>query len=160
MRKSIFRLILSFRSQKLFFNLQNFKKRNLTSITPGFFVKFFDKKKSIKKKKNIKLLTAKYLRKFFLLLKIKNIIFFIKNNPINLIEFITTLNTPLIHSFLDPKEKIFINEREKIPLKPITKILYFIFLKSIDYGFNRKRKIGRIKRKIYRKLVLQNNIID
>lgn len=42
----------------------------------------------------------------------------------------------------------------------IFNINYFIFLKNIDFSNNKIRKKGRIKRKITRKIFMENSIID
>nr|ASY95693.1 hypothetical protein [Paraurostyla sp.] len=153
-KQSWYKLILTFRKNKMYLNLQNtLNNKNYLYLTPGFFVKFFEKKKSIKKNKNTKILMSKYLRKVYIVSKIKNQIILIKNNPIFLF-----LNLPIIHKFYDPLKKEIINEKKKPQFN--TKTLYFIFFKNQDYCFNKKKKIGRIKRKIKRKIILQNQIPD
>jgi hypothetical protein len=98
----LYYLIFSFFKNKLFINLQNHKKKNYTFISPGLFIKFFEKKKSLKKTKTVKFLMAKYLRKLFIISKITNIILIIKNTPSHLVEIIKLINTPVIHKFIDP----------------------------------------------------------
>lgn len=151
-------LFFSFRKNKLFINLQNFKKKNYLTLSSGLFIKFFEKKKSFKKNKTIKLLMAKYVRKIFLISRIKNIILIIKKNPIHLLEIVNFLNLPIIHKFIDPVEDRIIDENENNYLW--TKILYFIFLESKNYSKNKTQKKGRIKRKILRKIIFENKIID
>lgn len=127
-------------------------------LSNGFFLKYFEKKKSIKKNKSIKLLIARYLRKLYLLVHFKYSIFFIKNTPSHLSEIINILNTPIIHKFANPfSEKIM---EEGLLKKNIFNINYFIFFKNIDFSSNKIRKKGRVKRKITRKLVLENSITD
>lgn len=157
-KKLIYRLILTFRDRRLFVNLQNFKKKNYLFISSGFFIKFFEKKKSLKKKKNIKLLIAKFLRKLYLISKVKYNILIIKKNPVYLIEFLTLLNSPIIHKFINPFGDKIIEEKKN--QKPSFKILYFIFFKNQTFVFNKQRKKGRIKRKIFRKIVLENSLVD
>lgn len=143
----------------MYINLQNnLNKKTYLYLTPGFFVKFFEKKKSIKKNKNTKILMSKYLRKIYIITKIKNQIIVVKNNPIFLIEFLTFLNSPIIHKFYDPLKKKIINEKKSPQFN--TKTIYFIFFKNHEYSFNKKKKIGRIKRKIKRKIIIQNQILD
>jgi hypothetical protein len=78
----IYFLILSFKKNKLYVNLQNLNKKNYLSLSAGFFIKFFEKRKSLKKNKTIKLLMSKYIRKLFLISKIKNVILMIKRIPV------------------------------------------------------------------------------
>jgi hypothetical protein len=153
-------LLFSFFKNKLIINLQNYKKINYTFISPGFFIKFFEKKKSLKKTKTLKFLMAKYLRKLFIISKITNLILIIKNTPSNLIEIIKLINTPIVHKFVDPIDKFEIDE-SNLKIKYFwVKFLFFIFNKNINFSKNKERKRGRIKRKILRKLVLENKLID
>ncbi len=159
LKKKNFYLILSFKNKKIFINLQNKKKKNLFFLSSGMFIKFFSKKKSLKKSKNIKLLMAKFLRKLYFLLKIKNTIMLIKNSPLHLNDFLIYFNSPLLNKFPNPEgeDKFF---EEKSSLKPLFKITNFFFLKNFNFSKNKIKKKGRIKRKITRKLISFNKIVD
>lgn len=112
----------------------------------------------MKKNKSMKLLVARYIRKLYLLVKFKHTIFLIKKIPSYLIEIINILNTPIIHKFVDPfSEKIMEESKQK---KSIFNINYFIFFKNIDFSNNKTKKSGRIKRKVTRKLIIDNSITD
>jgi hypothetical protein len=153
-------LIFSFFKNKLSINLQNYKKKNYTAISPGLFIKFFEKKKSLKKSKTIKFLMAKYIRKLFIISKITNIILIIKNTPSNLVEILKLINTPIIHKFIDPIEHKEIDESNLKIRYFWAKFFFFIFSKNVSFSKNKERKRGRIKRKILRKLVLENRLVD
>ena len=85
-------------------------------------------------------------------------ILIIKNNPIHLNEILTYLNAPIIHKFENPfNDKLFEEKKKKIPF---FKIKYFIFLNNINYCTTKIKKIGRVKRKILRKLTITNKITD
>lgn len=157
-RRSHYYLILSFNKTRLFVNLQNRLKKNYLFLSSGLFIKFFEKRKSFKKNKSLKLLMAKYVRKLFLISKIRNTILIVKNNPLFLLEIINFFNTPIVHKFLDPVECRTIEESEGGFIW--IKFLYFIFLSNLDFSKNKKRKRGRIKRKILRKLVFENKLVD
>lgn len=101
---------------------------------------------------------AKYTRKFLLILKIKKLIITVKKTPSFLLDFLKFLNTPIIHKFFNPyKNKIF--EDSYAPENRI-KTIFFFFLKNISFGISKLAKKGRIKRKISRKLILKNKLID
>lgn len=151
-------LILSFKKNKLFINLKNFSKKNYLSLSNGLFIKFFEKKKSFKKNKTIKLLMAKFIRKIFLISKIKNTILIIKKNPLFLLEMLNFFNSPIIHKFINPIENKIVEESNDNFLW--IKFLYFIFLENKNFSLNKLPKKGRIKRKILRKVVFENKIID
>jgi hypothetical protein len=154
----IYFLILSFKKKKLFINLKNLKKKNFLSLSTGLFIKFFEKKKSIKKNKAIKLLMAKYLRKLFIISKIKNIILIIKKTPVFLNEIINFFNLPIAHKFLNPIDQKAIEESFNDSLT--IKFLYFIFMENKNFSKNKAPQKGRIKRKILRKITFENKIID
>ena len=158
-RKIIYNLVLSFFNNRLFVNFLNFnKKKNYLFISNGFFIKFYEKKKSLKKNKMIKLLIAKHLRKILLILQIKNLILRVKNNPTFLVEFLSLLNFPISHKFVNPLSQKIIEEKKKF--FTIIKFFYFIFLESFNFSKNKIRKKGRIKRKIIRKLFIKDRITD
>lgn len=154
----IYFLILSFKKNKLYVNLQNLKKKNYLSLSAGFFIKFFEKRKSLKKNKTIKLLMAKYIRKLFLISKIKNVILMIKRIPVFINEIINFFNTPIAHKFLNPIDGKNIEENENNFTQ--IKFLYFLFLENKNFSKNKIAQKGRIKRKILRKVVFENKLVD
>ena len=111
-----------------------------------------------KKNKTIKLLMAKYLRKLFLISKIKNIILILKKIPVFLNEIINFFNMPIAHKFLNPIEGRNIEENENNFTQ--IKFLYFIFLENKNFSKNKIAQRGRIKRKILRKVIFENKIVD
>jgi hypothetical protein len=151
-------LIFSFSKTRLYINLQNFIHKNYFFLSTGLFIKFFDRKKSLKKSKTIKLLIAKFLRKLFLITQLKHAILIIKKNPLFLLEMLNLFNTPVAYKFIDPTDEREIEEKPTDFL--LIKFLYFVFLENKTYTFNKQKKKGRIKRKIFRKLILTNKIID
>ena len=155
---SLFFLILSFKKKRLYINLQNAKKKNYLSVSSGLFIKFFEKRKSIKKNKNIKLLMIKYLRKLFIISKINNLILIIKKIPLFINEMINFLNTPIAHKFVNPIDNKIIDE--SLNRKISIRFLYFIFMENKNFSKNKTPSKGRIKRKILRKVTFENKIID
>lgn len=156
--RSLYHLILTFKNNKLFINLHDYIKRNYLFISNGLFIRFYEKKKSLKKSKIIRTVVAKYLRKFFLLLKLPRVILIIKKNPVFFLEFLNLFMQPIVYKFNEPLTNREI--RDKGPLKFLTKFLYFVFVNNENYVNNKEKKKGRIKRKISRKIILQNHIID
>ena len=139
-------------NNKIYFNFIT-KKKNLTSLSTGLFIKFFEKKKSLKKSKLLKLLIIKYFKKLFIILNLKKFILIIKKNPILLFEIINLLfKTPII---IKKIKKIFYKIKLKIPT-----MSYLFFLENKSYTINKLKQTGRIKRKIMKKLIIKNHIID
>lgn len=101
---------------------------------------------------------AKYTRKFFIILKIKKLITIVKKTPNFLLEFLKFLNTPIIHKFFNPyKNEIF--EDSNTPENRI-KTIFFLFYNNVPFSSPRLAKKGRVKRKISRKLILKNKLVD
>jgi hypothetical protein len=156
---NIYALILTFSSSRFFINFLSIKKKkNYLFLSPGLFLKYFNKKKSFKKNKTLKILMAKYIRKMLLLVKIKNLILITKQNPTFLIDFLALLNTQIVHKFFDPISKELFEDKSSTSTR--IKFLYFVFLKNINFNNQKKPQMGRIKRKITRKLILRNALVD
>lgn len=154
----LFFLIFSFFYNRTFINLQNKRHKDCLSLATGLFIKFFERKKALKKSKTLKLLMAKFLRKLFLVLKIKRTICLVKKTPNLILEMLRIFNEPIIHKFTNPLTATLYDETARN--YPFTKFEYLVFLESRSYALNKVRKLGRVKRKIMRKVVMQNDIID
>jgi hypothetical protein len=137
------------------------RKSNLT-LSPGLFIKFFNNKKSFKKSKTIKILMIKYIRKIFLIIKLKDIVLLVKKTPKFFNEIITFFSTPIVHKFINPINNEFIEEvNDKVNEKKIKiNFLYFFFFNTKNFTKNKLPKKGRIKRKILRKIIFENKLID
>lgn len=105
-------MVVSFPQNRMFVNLLNSKKKNFLFLSSGLFIKFFEKRKSFKKNKTIKILIAKYLRKIFIMTRLKNIVLISKNTPSSLVDFLVFLNTPIVHKFQDPLTNDIIEEKQ------------------------------------------------
>jgi hypothetical protein len=156
--RNTYRLILTFRNNKFFINLLDILKRNYLFISTGLFIKYFDKKKLYKKSKIIRAILIKFLRKLFLLMKFPRLILIVKKNPIFLLEFLNLFNQPIPYKFNEPLTNREIIDAEDNP--SLTKIMYVVFLKTQSYIKFKTKKQGRVKRKISRKIVLKNAIVD
>lgn len=67
-------------------------------------------------------------------------------------------NAPVLNSFDNPITKKTLNEFS--PENFLFKIRFLIFINNKSFTLNRSKKMGRIKRKIRRKLVSKNHMID
>lgn len=152
------RLIFNFRNLRFYINFLNPKKKNCLSLSAGLFIKFFEKKKSLKKAKATKLLMVRYMRKVFLLSKLTNIILFVKNIPIFLSDLVGFLNQPIPHKFYNPLTFSEIDEMENPDHK--IKFLYLVFLNNVSFVKNKIKKSARVKRKIRRKIILAEQVSD
>lgn len=150
--------LLKFKNNKINATLQNIKFRNLTNVVSGFFIKYFNNQKSKKKSKAVKLLIAKYFRKIFIVSRLKIFNVIVNKNPVDIPVFFSTLFAPIISPFQDPyKEEVI----EETPQNKFNIFVNYLFFKNC-HPFHKKKlkKKGRIKRKILRKLVFENKVID
>jgi len=155
---SVFRVFFTFKTKRFFLNLTNREGRTLLSITPGLFLKFLNKKKSFKKNRMIVLLMAKYLRKVFLIVGIRRFDGIIRKVPYMLNEILNNMLTPLGHSFTNPFTEKTINEPKF--KYPNISLKLLIFKNNKPFNYLKVRNRGRIKRKILRKVVRFNKMVD
>ena len=155
-----FKLFFTFRTNKLFINMQNTRCENLIFLSLGFFLKYFAKRKALKKSKAFKLLLARSLRKLFLLARLHKFYFYIKGVPIHFVSMLKMLNKRIDHPFFNPYTKAPFNESPLSSKLTVIKVPYFFFLKNTTFVPVKTRKRGRIKRKLRRRLVAKNRVVD
>jgi hypothetical protein len=146
----------------LFITLRNasqFRAKNLTFASLGLFTKLFEKKKSMKKNKLLKLIIVKYFRKLLVVAQISKLILFVKKNPAFLPELLNIFQQPVF--LQNPQKTSKSSPKNKLKLKfDAPKFIYYFFLENKSFVFNKIRKKGRIKRKITKKLVAKNKLTD
>lgn len=159
-KTTLFILKISFKKQKIFFLLQDAQYFNVVSFASGLPIKFFGKKKALRKTKFVKLFLAKYLRKLIVISKLQRIHLMVKGAPIFLNEILLTLNQRIDHKFINPIDNQTIDEIS--PFSPFVYVTfsYFTFYNNKAFVIVRGKKKGRIKRKLLRKLVASNRIVD
>jgi len=157
--KNYLNLILKQKQTRFYVNLLNENNLNYLHLSVGMFLKYFESKKSLKKKKFLKILMIKYLRKFFIVTKIKIVRFLFKSLAGSLHDFFFFFNKRLGKRFTNPLTGKIIDETEQSRLTTQPHSLIFINNKSFTAPL-KLRKRGRIKRKIWKKLVKLNNVID
>lgn len=154
-------LIFFFRKYKFFLNLSSYCGDIYFFLFSGFFLKFLKRQKSFKKNKLIKLVMVKTLRKFLILTRITNLFFFIKGTHFLLVELLNVLYSPILRPFLDPFSGqvggyVIENDDQKKEIH----FEYIIFLENANHTKLKGRKCGRIKRKLTRKIVKLNSLVD
>jgi hypothetical protein len=157
-QRPMYHLILTFRNNKIFVNINDRLKRNYFFLSTGLFIKFFEKKKLFRKSKIIRTILIKYLRKLFLLANLPRVVLLIKKNPIFFVDFLNLFNQQIPYKFNEPLTNREILDDESTLY--VTKFLYFIFLNTEDFTRNKTKKRGRVKRKISRKIVSRNTVVD
>lgn len=159
--KKFYRLFFTFRNRRFFVNLTNFtRSKNYLFLSTGMFIQYFQYKRSLRKNKLLKIIIAKYLRKFFLILQLKYISIHFNSTPLLLQELITNITTPLIKPLKNPLTHKVIDEDHVSSSQPRFLFLFFFFQKSKNFGIHKFKRKGRIKRRILRKLIKMNNVLD
>ena len=151
-----------FKSRRFFLNFGAMVGNlNYFSLSPGFFLRFFQFKKSIKKKKITRVLMVRFLRKVLLVLKLKSVGLVIKGVPTQMNLLLHTLFKRLSQPFVNPlTETIFNDSYLSSPALKDLGLSSIFFTKSKYHNAQKLPKKGRLKRKITRKLVRISNAID
>ena len=150
-------LSLNFTRNRFFPVIRTLKGESYMSLSLGMFSKFFKKGKFFIKNKLVFLLLASFLRKVILFSSIKKLILFVKKTPLFFKEILSKINEPAPDIYDHPFTKEKVNEKV---LKNSFKFTMFIFINNKAYGFLKTKKKGRIKRKIAKRLVLLNRVLD
>ena len=127
-------------------------------ISPGLFLKYFQRKKSLKKSRSMKVLMARFMRKVLLILRLEHVVINSRGVPVYLDSLVSVLFRPFSHPFYDPTSGSTINEVESG--KGNLNIAGILVTAVRPYGFQKTRKMGRVKRKIRRRITRLGNVID
>lgn len=148
----------STRSNKMILLLQNKHMRTYVHLYSGLFIKFFEKRKALRKSKLMTLTMFHYFRTLLLLAPYRRFIFIIKGPTpyINELFSILQRKPQALIAHLQPRPGDLMFEK----LKQTMKFLYLFFLRNQTYCFTKIKSRGRIKRKIRRRLVKQSHIPD
>lgn len=150
-------LILNYKKRNFFPNISCTGGKNLVTTSLGLFAKMFLKGKSFIRNKAVYLVTALFLRKVLLYSSFRGLTLFVKRQPLYFQEIINTLFKPVISTYKHPFNGSVIDE------KFVSNQYYFnniIFGLSKNYTYNKTRRRGRLKRRIMKRLVKVNNILD
>lgn len=150
-------LALNFKRNKFFPNIRHLNGYNFVFASLGMFMKFFNKPKSFIKTKTMYLILASFLRKILIFSKFKNLILTISRIPVFLKEIINTINEPVINIYKNPFTESLIQEKNIINK---FKFSYILFLNNKNFGNHKLKKKGRLKRKITKRIILSNRLID
>jgi hypothetical protein len=150
-------LTFNFKRSRFFPDLQTKSSDIYFNLSLGLFAFFYKKGKFFIKNKQVFLVLASFLRKILLFCSIGNLIFVIKRTPIYLQELLTTLNNPVVNPYKHPFHDSIVWESS---LKNRFNFKLFLFLTNRPYGFIKVRKKGRVKRKITKRIVSINRLVD
>lgn len=103
-------------------------------------------------------LMVKFVRKLFIVTRIKGFNIVLKRAPYLLHEVLNKLFQPLNHRFVNPLTGAMVDEVDGVATT--FNINAVFFKKSIPYTTQKTSKKGRLKRKIFRQIVRKNRILD
>ena len=150
-------LILNFKKARFFPSLTNLKGRLFSTMSLGMFSKFFNKGKSFIKNKSVFLLIAGFLRKLILFSRIKGAMLQVKRVPLYFKEILSALHDPVVSFYKNPFSDFIVNESDE---KNTFKFTSFMFINNKPYGKVKNKQKGRLKRKITKRLISINRMVD
>jgi len=151
-------IYFNFKNSKLYLSLIKTKPHSVYfSFSPGIFLKNFNFKKGLKKKKHFKLLSIRFLRKILIILGLTFLEIKVKGLPLNLSYYLKQFYTPIIHAYNNPLNNL--TTTESFLKTGSFKTIKISFIKSFSMKGSLKKK-GRIKRKVLRKIFYRNSVID
>lgn len=150
-------LILNFKKARFFPSLTNLKGRLFSTMSLGMFSKFFNKGKSFIKNKSVFLLIASFLRKLILFSEIQGAILIVKRVPLYFKEIISAIYDPVVGFYDSPFNGRVVNEST---IKNSFKFTSFMFFNNKPYGDFKNKQKGRLKRKITKRIISINRMVD
>ena len=150
-------LALNFKRNRFFPNIRHLNGYNFIFASLGMFMKFFTKAKSFLKTKTMYLILASFLRKILIFSKFKNLILIVSRIPVFLKEILNSINEPVINIYKNPFTDSLYYEKNIINQ---FKFSYIMFLNNKNFGNHKLKKKGRLKRKITKRIILSNRLVD
>lgn len=151
-------MYFNFNKTRMYINIHKGYKTNYLSLSVGLFLKFLKNKRSLKKTKTLKVLLIKYLRKLCIITNFKYFDLHVRRVPLYLQELVRLLMKPLSHPFVNPFNNKTIDETRGHIFT--FKFRTVIFNKNKPYFLPKVRKKGRVKRKITKRIVKMNSLVD
>jgi hypothetical protein len=150
-------LLLNFKRLRFFPNLRTRQNEILTSLSLGLFAKYFNKGKFFLKSKIVYLVVSLFLRKIMLFANFRKLILIINRKPKYFHEILNALSETSIAIYKNPFDNSWTNEAKLF--NPF-QFPYILFTNNKPYGAMKLKQRGRLKRKINRKIILINKILD
>jgi hypothetical protein len=150
-------LFLNFKRLRFFPSLRTLQNEIFTSLSLGLLAKYFNKGKFFIKSKIVYLVTALFLRKILLFANFKKLNLVINRKPKYFHEILNTLSESSISTYKNPFDSSWVNESAS----PRAFVFpYILFTNNKSYGATKVKQKGRLKRKISKKIVAINKILD
>ena len=153
-------LNLNFKRARFFPSLRSYFYEGLyIAMSLGLLSKYFLKPKCFTKNKTIYLALAAFLRKVLLYCSFPYLYLTVTRTPRYFNEILAKIMEPAVSLYKDPfspKGEV-VSENKKLNNFTFSALFFFTPKK---YGLVKTRKRGRLKRKIHRRLILLNRVLD
>jgi hypothetical protein len=150
-------LLINYKRRNFFPNISSNKGNVWVTTSLGMFSKMLNKGKSFIRNKSIYLMCGMFLRKVIIYASIKNLTLYIKNQPLYLNEILSSLFKPVVSLYKHPFTGSLIDEKKKLTNFKFNNL---IFIQNKSYTYYKTKKRGRLKRKIMKRLIKINNVLD
>merc|ERR1711976_98609 len=145
-------LLLNFKRFKFFPTLLNSKKNHTyITLSLGLFLSYFLKPKSFKKSKQLYILLITFFKKLLIHTQIRYLTLIVKFIPKYLTELITNLQS---------QNAIYLENTSLLTTNYNIIIKNIIFSTTKHHFLKKLPKKGKLKRKVVRKIIKNNSIID
>ena len=155
---NIYNIFLSYKKNRFFPYFYKEKDKNtIFNNSLGILSKRFSLKKSFLKSKNSYLFSASYIRRMLIYISATKLNLNIVKTPKYLKEILKTITTDSNVIYNHPFRKNIVNEKkDSLDIK----FLYVNFINNKALGPVKRKKKGRLKRKISKKVILYNSVLD
>jgi len=134
--------------------------KTIFNVTLGIISNYFSKKKNFLRSKASYLMLATYIRRLLIAMSLLNLNLTIKGVPIYLSAILKHILSRSNVIYKSPfKNSKLINEVEDNRNFTIH-FAYVVFINSKSFGLVKNKKKGRLKRKIMKRVVANNNMLD
>lgn len=130
---------------------------NYVSLSLGLFAVMFNKGKSFIRSKSVFMSAVGFLRKVLLFSSVREFLLIVQKTPQYLQETLAALNEPVVNVYKDPFGEVIINEKN-LPQK--FHFSMFLFKNNKPYGTVKVKQRGRLKRKIAKRIISMNRVLD
>ena len=149
--------LINYKRRNFFPNISSSKGQVVVTTSLGLFSKMLNKGKSFIRSKMVYLITMSFFRKVLIYSSFRNLSLFIKNEPLYLNELLSTLFKPVIGFYKHPFNNYLVDEKL---IKTSYRFNNILFINNKKFTVQKTRKRGRLKRRIIKRLVSINKVLD
>lgn len=156
----VYEIALNFKRNRFFpyFRMQT-AKSCIFNLSLGILSKNFSLRKSFLRSKSSYLMSSSYIRRMLIYIKPTRLNLNIRRTPKYLKDILSVMMEKSNVLYKHPLKNELVNEKEFTTTDAVS-FEYINFISNKALGPIKKKKRGRLKRKISKKVILYNNIID